>query len=248
MPAERPGAAGGHPRLLPGLRVRHAGRRPPGAPLHPLHDPPRHLARARRWRGRWTRCSTSRSTARPRPRRTSWRGGCCATARRSGVPRGGDQLLLHGASLMRGRGQPGPGDRGAGGAGGDLGRRSGSTRSACPTQRGKEPRRTSPAGVGSTSRSARPSRSGPDEDLTAWTCRLGTRAHRAARGAAAAAAPRAAARGRCAPWYPAHLGGHAPTRGGGGPPRRGAALGGQADVGGRAGAACGAPPASPAGW
>ena len=80
-----------------------------------------------------------------------------------------------------------------------------------PDERGASRAPTSPAVVGSTSASARHSTIGPDEDLTAWTHRLGAVLteqleelqqlphHR----------PRP---DEHAPWYPAHLGGHAPTR------------------------------------
>ena len=190
-PAERPGAGGGHPRQLPRLRAPRAGRGD-ARPLRALHVPPRHLARPGRAH------SDGSHAAHPRGPRGSGGGvpqGPAAAAQRRGgvrVPRGRDQLLLHGALPDARHGRPGPGDGGPGGAGGDLGlaarlvrRRPRRTRqAAAPEPHARASRRR----LLRRARDHRPRRGPGRVDRPARRA-----AHRAARGAAAAAAPPPAA-------------------------------------------------------
>ena len=104
------------------------------------------------------------------------------------LPRGRDQLLLHGSAAdARGR-VAGPGDRRPAGAGRDLGHAAALLRGRPRAADRLDARRRVDLAFGA------PMYVGPGDDLTERTHELGHRADRPARGAAAAAAPPAATR------------------------------------------------------
>jgi 1-acyl-sn-glycerol-3-phosphate acyltransferase len=80
-----------------------------------------------------------------------------------------------------------------------------------PDERGREPRPSFRRGRRVDVVFGRPVTIGPDEDLTEWTCHLGSLLTEQLEDLQRLPhhVPRP---GEHAPWYPAHLGGHAPTR------------------------------------
>jgi 1-acyl-sn-glycerol-3-phosphate acyltransferase len=80
-----------------------------------------------------------------------------------------------------------------------------------PDERGKEPPPSFKRGRRVDVSFGRPVTIGPDDDLTEWTCHLGSLLTEQLEGLQRLPhhVPRP---GERAPWYPAHLGGHAPTR------------------------------------
>jgi hypothetical protein len=220
-PGAGPGHRRGDPRQLPRLRPARAGGRGT-RPLPAVHVPPRRLERPGRPRG------DGPHAARPGgPRGAGGRLPAVAppVARGGGgllVPGGRDQPLLHGALTDARRGQPGAGDRGTGRTGGDLGLAARLVRrhAGCPRQEAPTGPHSRTAGRSLVRRSA-VRRSGRRRHRLDPASR--DRAHRPARGAAEAAAPRAG-RGRAGTVVS-----RAPRRARtdacrGGPPRRGAAF------------------------